>query len=441
MNDTTPCRIDAPPMDQFNYALQALGDQSMHMVIAFDGLLDERRLREATVTVLTAVPVLGSRFVECDAPYWERLPEIDRETLVCIHISTDPLRDLPGVLAIPVDPAVGPQIRLHILRTKSRDTLCITVHHAVMDAHGLLTCTRFLAECYQRNPACKIHLKADRTDRSLLAVLAQFPDTLPPRDQPVPEYPPVGWAFPTRPSECHTSDFTIRTLPASRLVAVKRVGKLLGATVNDVLLAAYFRALCTTIGPAKGCPVPVMVSIDLRRYLNTSQTAALKSTICNQSVAFVVMMTPDTQSRDGMIISTRDTMLAHKAHTPGIASAVDLETLGYYGFFRICERVQMMKATYAACHANPPFLGNIGIIPEEVVAFSKDLTVTNAFVAGIVIDPPGVALGVTTFRDRLTLIIGYGKPAIPHAAMEQFIDTLVSYLPGAEGTARKDGPD
>jgi hypothetical protein len=63
------------------------------------------------------------------------------------------------------------------------------------------------------------------------------------------------------------------------------------------------------------------------------------------------------------------------------------------------------------------------------VAFSQDIPVTNAFVAGIVIDPPGVALGVTTFKDRITLTTGYGSPAIPHAAMEQFMDTLVSYLP------------
>jgi NRPS condensation-like uncharacterized protein len=122
-------------------------------------------------------------------------------------------------------------------------------------------------------------------------------------------------------------------------------------------------------------------------------------------------------------------MQVHKAHNPGIASAVDLESFGYAGFARIRERVQTMKTTYAACHANPPFLGNIGIIPDECVAFSQDLAVTNAFVAGIVIDPPGIALGVTTFKGRLTLVTGYGTPAIPHAAMEQFMDALVNYLP------------
>ncbi|WP_292427181.1 hypothetical protein [Methanoregula sp.] len=429
MNNPSPCRIPASPMDQFNYALQALGDQSMHMVIAFEGMLDERRLQEAASTVLSEIPVLGSRFVDCGAPYWELLPETDRDTLVCIHPSVDPHQDLPKVLAIPVDSAAGPQICIHLIRTKSSDTLCITVHHAVMDAHGLLACTRLLAECY-RNPDYKTLPPTETIDRSLATVLAQFPETVLLCDRPAPEDPPAGWAFPVGPGDCCTRDFAIRTLPASRLDAIKHAGKQQGATVNDVLLAAYFVALCTTIGPSPGCPVPVMVSIDLRRYLNGSRSVSPNNTICNQSVAFAVMMKPDMRSHDGMIACVRDAMQAYKAHNPGIASAIDMETFGYTGFTRICERVQMMKATYAACHANPPFLGNIGIIPEEIVAFSQDIPVTNAFVAGIVIDPPGVALGVTTFKDRLTLSIGYGTPAIPHTAMERFMDTLVSYLPG-----------
>ena len=95
-------------MDQFNYALQTVGDQSMHMVIAFKGLLDEERLRTATATVLTAVPVPGSRFVECGAPSWEHLNGTGHDALVLIHHSADPSRDLPAVLALPVNPATGP---------------------------------------------------------------------------------------------------------------------------------------------------------------------------------------------------------------------------------------------------------------------------------------------------------------------------------------------
>jgi NRPS condensation-like uncharacterized protein len=417
-------------MDQFNYALQSVGDQSMHMVIAFRGLLDEGHLRTAATMVLAAVPVLGSRFVECDAPYWEYLNGCAPDALVRIHHSSDPCRDLPAVLTLPVNPATGPQLCIHLLRTGGKDTLCITVHHAAMDARGLLACTRLLAECY-RNSGCSTVLQAEPMDRSLAAVLSQFPESARTCDWPAPEDPPAGWAFPTGSGGGSTRDFSLRTLPVSSLDAIKRAGNRQGATVNDVLLAAYFLALCTTIGPPPGRPVPVMVSIDLRRYLNDTLSLSQKDMICNQSVAFAVHMKPGSQSLEDMIACARDAMQEHMANNPGIASAVDLESFGYTGFARICERVQRMKTANDARNANPPFLGNIGIIPEEVVAFSQDIPVAHAFIAGIVIDPPGIALGVTTFRDRLTLTIGYGSPAISHETMERFMDTLVSYLPGA----------
>ena len=104
--------------------------------------------------------------------------------------------------------------------------------------------------------------------------------------------------------------------------------------------------------------------------------------ICNQSVAFAIHMKPGSQSLEEMIACARDAMQEHMANNPGIASAVDLQSFGYTGFTRICERVQKMKTTNDTRHANPPFLGNIGIIPEEVVAFSQDIPVIHAFVPG-----------------------------------------------------------
>lgn len=426
--NTLPNRIAAPPADQFNYALRALGDQSLHMVISFGGFLDEGHLRTAAAAVIAGFPLLGSRFVECDKPYWEVLPDIDFNTLVRIHVSCDPDADLPAILAIPVDPATGPQLCLHLIRSGDRDTLCITVHHAAMDARGLISCTQLLAESY-RSADFRTVPHGETMDRSLGPVLAQIPDKVIHTIHPAPEIPPKGWAFPVSENCVKGAGFTIRTLLPSYLAAIKQAGKRQGATVNDVLLAAYFRALCTTIHPAPGCRLPVMVSIDLRRYLNGSRPVTPYALISNQSVAFAVMIKPDGQNNEGMIANARDAMRVHKAGYPGIAAAIETESFGNDTYTRICERVQAMKDTYAACQANPPFLANIGIIPEECVAFDPDLPVVKAFVAGIVIEPPGIALGVTTFKDQITLVTGYGVPAIPPAAMEAFMDLLISYLP------------
>jgi len=441
-------RIPAPPMDQFNYALQALAEQTMHFVIAFDGHLDDCRLKIACATTLAAVPVLGCRFVESPAPYWERITPLDPHDLVRIHPATGTDHDLQGILTLPCDPATSPPVRLDILRYGNRDTLCITVHHAVMDAHGLIVYAELLADCYRDPGAGCGNSSSTRTDRSLAGVLLQFPlhGHVPEHVLPEPLY--HGWAFPSPSGDCKERAFAIRTLPPGRVADVRSAAKARAATVNDVLLAAFFSALCDYIRPEPGLLVPIMLSLDLRRYLDGTMngkkpaTGVVENSLCgaiaasapdafaNLSVAFNVMMPTGIQSPDARIIAATAAMRVHKANNPGLASAIDIESFGYANFTGIRERVRMMIEDAAGTGTNTPFLGNIGIIPDAATAFSPALPVIDAFISGIVINPPGIALGVTTFCNRMTLSIGYGSAAIPRVQMEGFMDTIVKYLPG-----------
>ena len=415
-------------MDQFNYALSGLGDQTMRMVVGFEGRLDEKRLEDALARVLAQIPVLNSRFVETGAPYWEHLGDARRQNKVQVMYAETGDRAPDLFLGTPVDPAAGPQIRLRVLRTPHGDTLCIAVHHAAMDARGLLACTRLLADYYREpgRPDCPNNAAGDR---SLTPVLALFPEACGVPGA-APEKSPVGWAFPGTTGKEVTRVFSLRTLPGERLDAIKNAGHQQGATVTDVILAAYFRALCTEIRPDPGTRLPIMVSIDLRRYLACTGRESPATLVSNQSVAFPVVMVPETGSFGEAIVQAHAAMQVNMAHNPGISSAADLEQFGYQGFAKIQKRVQETKAEYADRHANTPFLANIGIIPGDTVAFSPDLPVADAYLAGIVLDPPGVALGVTTFKGRLTLIAGYGTPGVSRVAIERLMDRIVSCLPG-----------
>ena len=443
-------RIPAPPEDQFNFALQALCEQTMHFVIAFDGHLDVTRLLTACAQTLALVPLLGCRFVEAPAPYWERITPLDPRELVRIHPASGSDDDLQHILALPCDPATRPPIRFDILRDKTRDTLCITVHHAVMDAHGLILYAGLLAGCY-RDPkmACGT-VPSTCPDRSLTGILSRFPGVAPVPETVMPEPHYTRWVFPAPAGTCTQRAFAIRTLPPTRLPEIRRAAKAHGATVNDVILAAFFSALCDAIQPEPGLLVPIMLSIDLRRYLNGSsggQKSAMggsensvtfdalvtlvSKNIANLSVAFIVMLPTGIPSMDARIAAATAAMRVHKTNNPGIASAIDVESFGLANYPGILDRVQMINEEAVKNGTNVPFLGNIGIIPDAATAFSPDLPVKNAFLVGIVLNPPGIALGVTTFCDQMTLSIGYGSTTIPRAQMDGFLDTVVQYLPGA----------
>jgi NRPS condensation-like uncharacterized protein len=440
----SPDRIPASPMDQFNYALQGLGESTMHFAIVFDGVLDTGRLEQACAAARELVPVVGSRFVEAAAPYWERIPGGNVHDRIRVHPSADRDRDIQNVLTLPVDPATGPPVRLDILRSGSGDTLCITVHHAAMDAHGLIVYAQLLAGFYRNPGAGQGRSLSPSQDRSLTRLLSQFPkgNPVPVITAPAPRH--QGWTFPARPGDCTKRAFAIRTLPAERMSAIRSAARIRGATVNDLLLAAFFSALCDYSRPEPATDLPISVSIDLRRYLAMKKSAPAETdpdtnvpvallpldTIANLSVAFDVMLPTGSRSFDERIMQASTAMQVHKAHNPGIDAALEIESYGYTNFAGFTERVRLMRDEAAGTGATTPLLGNIGILPEAATAFSPDLPVINAFIAGIVINPPGIALGVTTFRNRMTLSIGYGSADIQHDRMERFMDTLTGYLPG-----------
>jgi NRPS condensation-like uncharacterized protein len=443
-------------MDQFNYALSEVSDQLMHFIVSFDGAIDEVRLRNALLQTFDIAPVLGCRFVEDDLPYWERLPAISQEEIFRIHPLEDPERDLPHIMVQPVEASTGPQVRLDVLRSV-RDTLCITVHHAVMDANGLRVYAALLAQLYRSGEPYARQCETALPDRTLTPVISQFsPEE---RSALLAQNAErhAAWAFSAMSADCGERSFAIRTLSPECLRATKRNGKARGATVNDILIGAYFLTLCEFVKPEPDVSLPILLSIDLRRYIagksgpvplygqfngygsdTPPQGAGAAGcgiipdarAICNLSVAFEVILKTGARTLDEVLPEVAATMRHHKAGTPGLASALDIESLAKNGYAEVRERVRMMKESCIMTGNENPFLANTGIIPDGMLEFSPDLPVLNAFIAGFVVYPPGIAVGVSTFRDMLTLSTGYCISSIPEETMERFLDAFVGKLSG-----------
>ncbi|WML66648.1 MAG: hypothetical protein METHP_00091 [Methanoregula sp. SKADARSKE-2] len=449
LNDI-PEHFPAPPLDQFNYALKRLGDMSMRLVIDLAGRLDEARLARACIAAIRQAPVLGSRFVEAESPVWEILLSLNIEDLVQVTLSQDPDGDLMKTLTGSLDPGRGPQVRLSLIRGE-RDILCITVSHAAMDAHGLLAFSALLAMLY-RDEHLGDTIIPERSDRSLTPLLAGLsPGTLERLARPAEKFV-AGWKFPETGAPGTERRYAIRTLPASRLIAIRGRGREYGATVNDILLAAYYTALREVINPENGIRVQILVTIDLRRYFSgeagmgreeregftgpgdrdfqaTTRVHALARTIANRSVAFPLLVPVAERTFGDTIVLMHALMREKKEHYPGLASALETEAYGPGNFSKFQDRVRERESASAEIRSEPPFIGNIGVVPTEVYAFAPDLPVNNAFVAGIIVNPPGLTFGITTCNGMLTLSIGYCSPAITEESVEGLLDRILSCLP------------
>lgn len=262
-------------------------DALIRAVVTLDGHTDPARLRRALRLLLDAEPIAGCRLVEGGRrPYAERVPDLD-------HIELLTEFDLPDAAAAdetlerwsltPLDPHEGPQLCAALVRCAGRgDTLCIKLQHMLCDGAGTLDLLYELSAIYtalERDPtyAPKPNVHGDRGYWQILRRLSlrELREAL--RTRPFPWMAMNGaiWTLPPLPPGEGPGALVVRELPVGQLATIKAFARAHGATVNDVLLAAWYRSIHRLARPEPGTRLVVMTHVNLRRWLPNRQAGGL----------------------------------------------------------------------------------------------------------------------------------------------------------------------
>lgn len=75
-----------------------------------------------------------------------------------------------------------------------------------------------------------------------------------------------------------------------------------------------------------------------------------------------------------------------------------------------------------------PFLSNLGSIDPQKLPCG-DLDVASAFLAGPVMFAAAFMLASSSFRDAMTVTVGYSRRATPEGAVDRFLRILDEELP------------
>ncbi|MFH1151307.1 MAG: hypothetical protein V1748_12615 [Actinomycetota bacterium] len=397
-----------------------MGDTHMTLVLFFGGELDAGRVKRAFRLSLDAEPVLGCRFVERPVrPRWLRLEDLDRRLPFSTVEIGDTRRGAVEFAERPMDPKAGPAAEALLMRSGS-DTLCVKVHHAAADAGGVKEYGSLLCSIYRRLAGDSTwvpspNIAGDRTLRQvyrrigLRARARSLRDGVSPRQT---------WGFPFPDLEARDRAFSVRRLGEKAPVALAERRARSGATVNDLLLTAYFRALCGIGHVEAGTRLPVDVPVDLRRYLPEGKAGA----VCNLSgQLYPVLEHMDGEPFEGTLARVREVMGRFKENSPGIGSATCIESYLRSGF-GISRRVfDRMVESMAGDGRATPFLSNFGVLSEgdfDVGGVPLD----DAFIISPLMFPPSLLTGVTTFRDSMTMTVGYTGEGSNGPVIEEFLD-------------------
>jgi NRPS condensation-like uncharacterized protein len=434
-----PRRFRAVMADQIVYSQSRMYEPQIHAVITFRGRIREDRMARAVRLSLDAEPVLGCRFVNrWWRPFWERLDDLDSRTLCDVIETGDVENELHRFLTSPADPCEGPQVLARILRA-GNDTLCVKLSHLASDAGGTKEYLYLLASLYRKlagEPGFG-PCPNQKGNRSFCQVSGRFGfwDLLRilgcgVRDWIEDSFPAGSWAFPSAAGLPVERAFVLLRIGPERFRALQAFGARHRATVNDVVVAALYHALCQRLRPSAGLPLRLLSTADLRRHLPSGKAGA----ICNLS-GFVHLnpgREPVTVLED-TTVRVRDLMNRKKASYIGLGD-YPFAALFFKGLPFSWSRKLLHRATdrYIRSGKVVPAITNLGVVRQQELVFGGP-EVTDAFLAAPVIYPPMFAMGVSGFRESLTFSIGFCETGLDRLEAASFLELVDACLPGDPG--------
>jgi NRPS condensation-like uncharacterized protein len=407
--------------DQMQFFFQEYNDHQLHGAIYFAGRLDRECLKKAVSLSMDLVPILRSRYVESAwHPFWESMRAgHDDDVVACVD--TDCIKEeIDRFLTGKTDEFRGPQLMVRIVGGPDRDALCIVMNHMVCDGAGFKEYLYLLSSLYtnlRRDPDYRPS-DAPGGSRSINQVYRQL--RLRDRLKLLFTRKDVtrhdsGLAFPLSGIGDKSPFIATHKLLRSRFQVLKEYGKKYGVTINDIVLAAYLRALSRVMEIPPGKRIIMPCAIDLRRFITGGKAEA----ICNLTSTIICDIGAEIgYSFDDTVIRVKQDMDVKKGGFGGLNGLVFLDIL-----FKLVPYTKV-KPLFKEKFINPVlFITNIGVIDKSRLAFDN-LPVLDAFVTGSIKYPPYFQLALTSFDEAITFSINLYGTASDREQTENFLRIL-----------------
>ena len=416
-------KLKAELWDKMHYLFRDFNDRMVHVALWYDFEIDINILKTVLICFFEKAPVLHSSFVDNKiAPYWKVNPYHIDEVLT-IERTDDLEAAADAFLTQYIPPESDLQMKAAVFYRDGKSVLCIVENHMCMDGGDFKYFLSALCKAYtEYGLEGKSPVELRTGSREYTAVYDDYSYT----EQRMAKnlYKNVcakdDHRFPlTRDSIRDKSFIARRKIPSSLFDRIKSTGKQHGATVNDMLLTAYFYSLYELAGYGREESVTISCAIDLRRHIKDNTGEGLTN-----HTAFMQCAIP---GRGADIFQTLQYVTASserykKDKFMGLYG-LPLLNLGYSVLPHAASE-EIIKIGYS----NPLLaMSNIGILNEKALALSGHEP-TDGFMTGAVKYKPYVLLSATTMRKEITLSMCVRGNEEDREIVERFFDLCETNL-------------
>lgn len=393
-------KLNAELWDKMHYLFRDFNDRVVHAEFEYDFKIDIEALKTVIICAFEKLPVLHSSFTDNHvSPYWTVNKYTIEDVLTVKEAGDDKVDEIADEFLTGEIPADGKiQMKFCVIFHSGKTRLCIIENHMCMDGGDFKYFLKDFCNNYNNYVENKVSPLSYRSgNRSYTSVYKDFSK----RDQKAAQslYKNINkkdtHAFPLSPSTPQDRSFIARlSIPEEKFLLIKSKGKVLGATINDILMAAYFYSLYELAGFSKDESVSISAAIDLRRHLKS-----MNNTGYTNHTAWMQCKIPELG---------RDIFETLKYVIRASNEFKQDKYMGLYGLpllslgYRIMPHAaseEIIKIGYS----NPLLaMSNIGILEADKLALSGHEP-TNGFMTGAVKYKPFVLLSATSFRNEITM--------------------------------------
>lgn len=418
-------KLNAELWDKMHYLFRDFNDRMVHVELRYDFEINIDALKTVLICFLEKAPVLHSSFTDNRIhPYWTVKDYKIDDVLTVKEVSEAELDfEINNFLIQYIPPDADVQMKVAVFNHNGKSVLCVVENHMCMDGGDLKYFMKALCQNYNDYIESGISPVDLRTGtRSYESVYEDFSTGEKRLAKNL--YKNVNskddHGFPFTPNSIRDKSFIAkRKIPASKFDEIRFAGKKHGATINDMLLTAYFYALYELAGFDSREGISISCAVDLRRHLKSSEGQGVTN-----HTAWMQCRVPE---RGVNIFETLNFVVqsSNQFKEDKFIGLHGLPLLSFgYKILPLAASEEVIKIGYA----NPLLaMSNIGILEVDKLALEGHEPI-DGFMSGAVKYKPYALLSVTSVRKELTLSMCVRGNDEDKLIVDKFFDLIVKNI-------------
>lgn len=418
-------KLNAELWDKMHYLFRDYNDRMVHAELHYDFEIDIDALKTVLICMLQKAPVLHSSFTDNKIhPYWTVEDYVIDDVVHAYNVDEAELNDkINDFLVQYIPPDAKLQMQVAVFYCNGKSVLCIVENHMCMDGGDFKYFLKQLCKNYNDYVDKGISPIELRTgSRAYTQVYEDFTPSEKKMAQNL--YKNINSAddhgFPFTPDNIRDKSFIYRRkLSAQKFDEIRTTGKKYGATINDMILTAYFFALYELAGFNPYDSVSISCAIDLRRHIKDNSDSGITN-----HTAWMQCKVPQRGADifETLKYTVRSSNMFKEDRFMGL-HGLPLLSFGYKILPHAASE-EIIKIGYA----NPLLaMSNIGILETDKLALSGNEP-TDGFMSGAVKYKPFALLSMTSMRKELTLSMCVRGNDEDKKIVEKFFDLLEQNL-------------